>query len=75
MADGLDCELADDIPECNNDKHSQPPESDIFPKTGAPIDNTVQIQSIDDGNWNPHAQFATPHQWQLCRSIVDTNLG
>jgi hypothetical protein len=30
---------------------------------------------LEDDDWDPLAQFATPQQWQLCRSIVDTNLG
>jgi hypothetical protein len=36
----------------------------MFPKAVAPIDD-----------WDPCALLSTPHQWQLCRSLVDTNIG
>lgn len=42
---------------------------------GAPINNTVRVQLFEDEDWYPLAVFATPKQWQLCSSIVDTNLG
>jgi len=75
MSDGLDYELADDILQFDDDTLSQPPETEIFPNAGAPIDDTVRVHSFEDDDWDPLAPFATPQQWQLCRSIVDTNLG
>ena len=74
-SDGLDYELADDILQFDDDTLSQPPETEIFPNAGAPIDDTVRVHSFEDDDWDPLAPFATPQQWQLCRSIVDTNLG
>jgi len=74
-SDGLDDELADDILQFDDDILSQPPETDIFPNAGAPIDDTVRVHSFEDDDWDRLAPFATPQQWQLCRSIVDTNLG
>jgi len=74
-SDGLDYELADDILQFDDDTLSQPPETEIFPNAGAPIDDTVRVHSCEDDDWDPLAPFATPQQWQLCRSIVDTNLG
>jgi len=75
VTDGLHYKLADDIPQCDNDRHSQWLETDILPHMGAPINNTVRIQLFEDEDWYPLAVFATPKQWQLCSSIVDTNLG
>jgi hypothetical protein len=40
-SDGLDYELADDILEFDNDTLRQAPETEIFPKAGVPIDDTV----------------------------------
>jgi hypothetical protein len=74
-SDVLDYELADDILQFDDDTLSQPPEMEIFPNAGAPIDDTVRVHSFVDDDWDPLALFATPQQWQLCRSIVDTNLG
>jgi len=75
LSDGLDYELADNIPQLDEDILSQPPEIEIFPNAGAPIDDTVPVHAFDDDEWDPLAPFATPQQWQLCRSIGDTNLG
>jgi len=75
VSDGLDYKLADNIPQFDNDTLSQTPAMEIFPNTGAPIDDTVRVHSFEDEDWDPLAPFATPQQWQLCRSIVDTNLG
>jgi len=75
MSDGLHYELADDIPQFDPDTPSQLPEMEICPNAGAPINDTVRVHSSEDDDWDPLAPFATPHQWQLCRSIVDTNLG
>jgi len=75
VTDGLDYELADNIFQFDDDTLSQPPETEIFPNTGAPINVTVRVHPFPDDDWDPLAPFATPQQWQLCRSIVDTNLG
>jgi len=74
-SDGLDYELADDILQFDDDTLSQPPEREIFPDAGAPIDDTVRVHPFEDDDWDPLAPFAIPQQWQLCSSIVDTNLG
>jgi len=74
-SDGLDYELADDIPQFYDNASSQPPETYIFPNTEAPIDDTVRVHSFEDYYWGPLALFAIRQQWQLCRSIVDDNLG
>ena len=76
MPDGLDYKLADDIPHFDeNDKQCQPPETEIFPNAGALIDDTVQVQSLEDDVWDPLALFATPQQLHLCLSIANTNRG
>jgi len=75
MSDGLDYELADVIPKFDDNTQSQWPETEIFPKPGAPINDTVQVQSFENDDWDRLAPFATPQQWQLCHCIVDTNLG
>ncbi|KAF8524251.1 hypothetical protein BDD12DRAFT_811059 [Trichophaea hybrida] len=46
-----------------------------FPHTGAPFDNIGHIPSFELDNWDPLSPFTTPEKWQLCRSIVDTNMG
>ena len=74
-SDGLDYELADGILQFDDNILSQPPETKMFPNAGAPIDVTVKVDSFEDDDWDPLAPFPTPQQWQLCRSIVDTNLG
>jgi hypothetical protein len=74
-SDGLDYEPADDILQFDDDTLSKPPGTEIFPNAEAPIDHTVRVHSFEDDNWDPLAAFATPQQLQLCRSIVDTNLG
>jgi len=74
-SDGLNYELADDILQFDNDRLSQPPETEIFPNAEAPIDDTVQVHSFQHDDWHPLAPFVTPQQWQLWCSIVDTNLG
>ena len=74
-SDGLDYELADDILRFHDDTLSQPPETEIFPNAGAPIDDTVRVHSFDHDDRDPLAPFATAQKWQLCHSIVDTNLG
>jgi len=71
----LDYELADDIPQFDDDTLSQPHQTNLFNKVGAPIYNTVRVHSFEDNDWDSLAPFATPQQWQLCCSIVDTNLG
>jgi len=48
---------------------------ELFPNAGAPIDDTVQVHSFEDDDGDPLAPFATPQQWQRCRSFVGTNLG
>jgi len=73
--DGLDYELADYIPQFDDDTLSQLPETEIFPNPGAAINDPVRVHSFEDDDWDPLALFATPQQWQLCCSIVDTNLG
>jgi hypothetical protein len=74
-SDGLNYKLADDILQFDDDTLSQPPEMEIFPNAEALIDDTVRVHSFEDDDWDPLAPFATPQQWQLCHSIVDTNLG
>jgi len=74
-SDELDYKLAHHIPQFADDTHSQQPETEIFTNAGAPFDDTVQVQSSQDDDWDPLALIATPQQWQLCHSIVDTNLG
>jgi len=74
MSDGLDYELADDIPQFNDNTLSQPPETEIFPNAWSPINDTVRVYSFENDDWDPVALFATPQQWQLSCSIVDTNL-
>jgi len=74
-SDRLDCALADNIPQFVNNTHNQPPEMEIFPHAGAPIDDTLQVNSFEDDDCDPLAPFVTAHSWQLCYSIVDTNLG
>jgi len=73
--DGLDYEPADDILQFDDNTLSQPPETEKFPNAGAPIDDTVQVHSFEDDDWDPLAPFATPQQSQICCSIVDSNLG
>jgi hypothetical protein len=73
--DGLDYELADNIPQFDGKTLSQSPEREIFTNTGAPIDDTVRVHSFDGHDCDPHALFPTPQQWQLCSSIVDSDLG
>jgi len=73
-SDGIDYKIADDIPQFDDNTLSLPPETDIFPIAGAQIDDTVQVHSSEDDACHPLALFVTPQQWQLCRSIVDTNL-
>jgi len=51
------------------------PHTAVFPNAGPPIDDIVCITSFELDNWDPLAPFTTPKQWQLCRSIVDTNVG
>jgi hypothetical protein len=71
----LDYELADNIVQIDDDTQRQRPELDIFPNARAPIDDTVPVQSFEDDDWDPLDLFATPQQWQLCCSIVDTDRG
>jgi hypothetical protein len=59
-SDGLDYELADDILQFDDHTLSQPPETEIFPNAGPPIDDTVQVHSFEDDDWDPLALFATP---------------
>jgi hypothetical protein len=47
-SDELDYELADDILQFDDDTQSQQPETEIFPNAGAPIDDTVRVQSLED---------------------------
>jgi hypothetical protein len=70
----LDKVLADHIPQCDDDTPSQRPEIELFPNAGALINDTVQVQTFEDDDWNPLAPFATPQQWELCSPIVGTNL-
>jgi hypothetical protein len=74
-SDRLDYELADDIPQFDDDTLSQPHQMEIFLNTGAPIDGTVRVHSFQHDDWVPLALFATPQQRHLCPSSVDTNLG
>jgi len=74
-SDGLDYEPADDIPQVEDDTLSQASETEIFPNAGATINDTVRAHPVEDDEWDPLAPFATPQHWQLCHSIVDTNLG
>jgi hypothetical protein len=46
-----------------------------LPNAGAPLDDSVRVHSFEDDDWDPLAPFGTPQRWQLCHSIVDTNLG
>jgi len=39
------------------------------------MDNSVELQSLQNEYWNTNAPFATPQLGQLCHSIVDNNLG
>jgi hypothetical protein len=73
--DGLDKVLADHIPQCDDDTPSQRPEIELFPNAGALINDTVQVQTFEEDDWNPLAPFATPQQWELCSPMVGTNLG
>jgi len=45
-----------------------------FPTSAASISNPVQFHYFEDDNWDPFAPCTTPQQWQLCCSLVDTNL-
>jgi len=74
-SDRLDYKLEDVIPQFDNDTLSQPPEMEILSNAGTPIDDTVRVHSFRDDDWDPLPLFASPQQWQLCRSIVHTNLG
>jgi hypothetical protein len=74
-SDGLDYELTDDILPFDNDTLIKPPDTEIFPNTWALINDTVQVHSFEDDDWDPLTLFATPQQWQLGHSIVDINLG
>jgi len=74
-SDGLDYKLEDIIPQFDDDSLSQPPEMEILSNAGTQIDDTVRVHSFEDEDWDPLPLFATPQQWQLCRSIMDTNLG
>ena len=75
VSDGLDSKLADDIPQFDDDSLSQPPETEICPITGSPIDDTLQVVSIKDDDLDPLAPFAIPQWSLLCRSNVYTYLG
>jgi len=75
LSDGLDYKVADDIPHVDDNKQIRRPAMEIFLITGAPIDDTVRVLFFEDDDWDAVALFATPQQWQLCCSIVDTNLG
>jgi len=35
---------------------------------------TCYCYTFEDDDWDPHALFATPQQWQLCHTIVNSNL-
>jgi len=35
---------------------------------------THHRSTFEDDDWDPHALFATPQQWQLCHTIVNSNL-
>ena len=75
-SDGLDWKVADNIVQFDDDDTpSYLPEMEVIPNALAPIDDTVQVQSFEDDDWDPLASFATPRQWHLSHSIVDTNLG
>jgi len=72
-SNGLDYDLADDILQYDDNTLSQPPEMEIIPNAGAPINDTVRVHSLEDDDWDPLALFATHQQRQQCNSIVDTN--
>jgi len=74
MSDRLDYELADYILQLDDDTFSQPPETEIVSKAGAPMDDTIRGHPCKDHDWVPLAPFATPQKWHIRRSIVDTNL-
>jgi hypothetical protein len=63
MSGGLDYELADDISEFDDNTLRQPPEMEIFPTAGVPINDAVQDHSFEDNDWDPRISFATPQQW------------
>jgi len=75
MSDRLEYNQADNIPQYDKEILSQPPQVAIFPNTEAPIGDTVHVHFFEDDDCDPLAVFATHQQWQLCHSIVDTNLG
>jgi len=73
--DRLDYELADDIARFGDNKRIPQPVTELFPNAETPINNIVQVQSFPKNHWDSRALFATPQQWLLCNSVVDTNLG
>jgi len=60
--------------QCEDDTLNQAPGTEILLNTGAPIDNTVWVQSFEGDVWDLTALFDPPQQWQLCHSIVVINL-
>jgi len=57
----LDSILADDIPQYDDDRLNQSPETEIFPKAGTPFDDNILVQSFEHDDWDPLAPFAIPN--------------
>jgi hypothetical protein len=46
-----------------------------FPNAGRPIGNTICQAPHQHGDWNPLEPFSTLAQWNLFRSMVESNIG